>query len=205
MHLSWCYYFYFFRFRFLCVFHKRTMAPQVTINFNELPVTFMIKRRMFQARKNVQVIFTVGPRSILAEFLLSNSVEPLRGLKKASKLVPKTDKLLTKKAMKNSKRNKYRSDKHRTKSGEPKLAPSPALELVKTTLSRASQQRPSLVTCPSMAMPLNIKIAPRLKPVLIRRGTLTREAPPTWTTLPRQVWVPNLDPRQAWDATSAPR
>jgi len=109
------------------------MAPQVTINFNELPVTFMIKRRMFQARKNVQVVFTVGPRFILSEFPLSNSMEPLWGLKKVSKLAPKTDKPLTKKAIKNLKCNKHKSYKRRAKFGAPKLAPSPALELARTT------------------------------------------------------------------------
>jgi len=44
------------------------MAPQVTVNFNKLLITFVIKRGMFEARKNVHVVFTVGPRSILAEF-----------------------------------------------------------------------------------------------------------------------------------------
>ena len=68
---------------------KGTMAPQVTINFNQLPVTFVIKRGIFQARKNVQMVFNVGPRSILAEFPLSNSMEPLRGLERASRSAPK--------------------------------------------------------------------------------------------------------------------
>jgi len=77
------------------------MAPQVTINFNELPVTFVIKQGIFQARKNVQVVFIVGPQSILAEFPLSNSMEPLRGLKRTSKPAPSNDRPLTKKAVKN--------------------------------------------------------------------------------------------------------
>jgi len=38
-------------------------------------------------------------------------MEPLWGLDKARKLAAKTDKLLTKKAMKNLKHNKCRSDK----------------------------------------------------------------------------------------------
>ena len=111
------------------------MAPQVTINFNELPIIFVIKRGIFQARKNMQVVFTIGPRSILAEFPLSNSMEPLRGLERASKPAPSNDRLLSKKAVKNQKRNKRRSD---TKSGAPKLAPSLALELAKMSLKRAS-------------------------------------------------------------------
>ena len=81
----------------------------------------------------------MGPRSILAEFPLSNSMEPLRGLERPNKPAPKTDKPLTRKAVKNLKRNKRRSDKRRAKSGAPKLAPSPALEIAKTTLRKASQ------------------------------------------------------------------
>jgi len=112
------------------------MAPQVTISFNHLPVTFVIKRGIFQARKNMQMIFTVGPQSILAEFSLSNSMEPLRGLERASGPAPKADKPLTKKVVKNLKCNKRRSDKRRAKSAAPKLTPSPTLELAKTTLRR---------------------------------------------------------------------
>ena len=97
---------------FCCVEIQGIMAPQVTINFDELPSTFVIKRRIFQARKNMQVVFTIGPRSILAEFTLSNSMESLWSLERASKLAPKIDKSLTKKAIKNLKRNKCRSDKH---------------------------------------------------------------------------------------------
>ena len=86
----------------------------------------------------MQVVFTIRPRSILAEFPLSNSMEPLRGLERASKPAPSNDRLLSKKAVKNQKRNKRRSDKHRAKSGAPKLAPSLALELAKMSLKRAS-------------------------------------------------------------------
>jgi len=77
------------------------MAPQVTINFNELSVIFVIKRGIFQARKNVQVVFTIGPRSILAEFPLSNSMEPLRGLERTSKAALSKDRPLTKKVVNN--------------------------------------------------------------------------------------------------------
>jgi len=90
------------------------MAPQVTINFNELPVTFVIKWGMFQARKDVQVVFTVGPQSILAKFPLSNSMEPLQGLKRPSQLAPKADKPLIEKVIKNLKHNKHRSNKRCT-------------------------------------------------------------------------------------------
>ena len=75
----------------------------------------------------------------MAKFLLSNSIEPLWGLERANKPTHKTHKLLTKKVVKNLKRNKRRSDKRCTKSSAPKLAPSPALEITKTTLRRASQ------------------------------------------------------------------
>ena len=57
---------------FCVVFSIGRMAPQVIINFNGLPVTFVVKLGMFQARKNVQVVFAVGPRSTLAKFPLSN-------------------------------------------------------------------------------------------------------------------------------------
>ena len=191
----------------LCLFlFEVQMAPQVTVNFNELPVTFVIKRGMFQARKNVHVVFTVGPRSILAEFPLSNSMEPLRGLERASRPAPKADKPLTKKAVKNLKRNKRRSDKRRAKSAAPKLAPSPALELAKTTLRRAFQQRLSSTACPSMARPFNpgLTLSPSQMPNM--RGTYIREAPATRATIqPRQARVPHLTPKQVRVPTSAPR
>jgi len=79
------------------------------------------------------------------------------------------------------------------------LAPSPALELVITTLRSASQHRPPLVACPLMAMPLNPVLVPYYKPILTWRGTLTRETPANRsTTLLRQARVPNLISRQAW-------
>jgi len=133
--------------------------------------------------KNVQVVFTVGPRSILAEFPLSNSVEPLWGLERASKPTPSNDRLLTKKAVKNQSRNKHRSEKHRAKSGAPKLAPSPALELAKTTLRRAFQQRLSSTAYPSMARPFNSVLTPCPRQVPSRWGTHTREAPTTRATI----------------------
>ena len=124
------------------------MAPQVAFKLNELPVTIVVKHGMLMARKNVQVVFTIGLQSILAEFPLSYSMEPLRGLKRTSKFAPKTDKPLAKKAIKNLKCNKHISDKRRAKSGAPKLALSPALELARRTLRRASQEKPSFTTCP---------------------------------------------------------
>jgi len=174
------------------------MAHQVTVNFNKLPVTFVIKRRMFQARKNVHLVFTVGPWSILVEFPLSNSMELLRGLERASRPTPKANKPLTKKAIKNQKRNKRRSDKRRAKSDAPKLAPSPALELAKTNLKRAFQQRSSSMACPSMARPFNSVLTPRPSQLASRWGTHTKEAPTTRATIqPRQVQVPTSAPRQA--------
>ena len=83
------------------------MTPQFTIDFNELSVTFVIKRGMLQARINVQVVFTVKPQYILAEFRLLNSMEPLKSLERPSKIGPMTDKPLTKKMIKNLKRNKH--------------------------------------------------------------------------------------------------
>jgi len=74
------------------------MAPQVTIDFNELPITIMVKHGKLSAKRNAQMVFTIGPHSILAEFPLSNSMEPLRGLKRANKHTPKTHKPLPKKA-----------------------------------------------------------------------------------------------------------
>jgi len=131
------------------------MAPQVTINFNKLPVTFVVKRGMFQVKRNVQMVFTVRPRSMLTEFPLTNSMEPLRGLEKASRPASITNRSLTKKAIKNLKRYKCRSDKRRAKCSAPKLAPSPALELANITLRRAFQQRSFFAACPLMAMPRN--------------------------------------------------
>ena len=181
------------------------MAPQVTVNFNELPVTFVIRHGMFQARKNVHVVFTVGPRSILAEFPLSNSMEPLRGLERESKPTPKADKPLTKKAIKNQKRNKRRSDKRRGKSSAPKLARSPVLELAKTTLRRAFRQRSSSTACPSMARPFNPMPTPCPSQMPNRRGTYTREALIAQATIqPRQDQVPHLTPKQVRVPTSAP-
>ena len=182
------------------------MAPQVTINFNQLPVTFVIKRGVFQVRKNVQMVFTVGPQSILAEFPLSNSMEPLRGLERASRPTPKADKPFTKKAVKNLKHNKRRSDKRCAKTAAPKLAPSPALELAKTTLKRAFQQRSSFTACPSMVRPFNLVLTPRPSQVLSQWGTHIREPPTTRATIqPRQARVPYLIPRQVRAPTSAPR
>ena len=77
------------------------------------------------------------------------------------------------------------------------LAPSLALELAKTTLRRAYQQTPSFAAYPLMAMPLNLVLVPRCKPILNCRGNLTREAPANRvivTNLPRQAQVPNLVP-----------
>jgi len=55
-------------------------------------------------------------------------MESLRGLDRASRLTPKAEKLLTKKAIKNLKHNKRRSDKHPAKSNVPELASSLALK-----------------------------------------------------------------------------
>ena len=54
------------------------MAHQVTVNFNELLVTIVVKHGMLAARRNVQMVLTIRPQSILVEFPLSNSMEPLR-------------------------------------------------------------------------------------------------------------------------------
>jgi len=151
------------------------MAPQVTINFNELLVTIVVKHGMLTARRNAQMVFTVGPRSNLAEFSLSNSMEPLRGLERANRAAPMTEKPLTKKLVKNLKYNKCRSDKHHAKFSAPKLAPSPALEMAKTTLRMASQQRSSFVVCRLMALPVHAIRAPRLRQVSTGKGTPIRE------------------------------
>ena len=147
------------------------MAPQVTIDFNELAITIVVKHGKLSSKRNTQIVFTIGPRSILAECLLSNSMEPLWGLERANKPAPKTHKPLTKKAVKNLKRNKRKSDKRRAKSDTPKLAPSPALEMAKTTLRKASQQRSSSVACRSMALPATAIPARRPRQVPIKKGT----------------------------------
>ena len=77
---------------------------------------------MLKLRRNVKMVFTVGLRSMLAEFLLTNLIEPLRGLERASRPALKGDKLLTKKAIKNLKCNKCKREKHSAKSSAPKLA-----------------------------------------------------------------------------------
>jgi len=77
---------------------------------------------MLKVRRNIQMVFTVGPQSSLAEFPLTNSTKSLRGLERASKLASKADKLFTKKVVKNLKRNKCRRNKHHAKSSKPKLA-----------------------------------------------------------------------------------
>jgi len=86
------------------------------------------------------------------------------------------DRPLTKKAVKNLKCSKHRSDKRCAKSSAPKLAPSPALQLAKPTLRRAFQQRPSFIACLSMAMPYNPVSVPCRKSIPTSRGILTREA-----------------------------
>jgi len=148
-----------------CVFFlvEKNMAPQVTIDFNEPPITIVVKHGKLSAMRNAQMVFTIRPRCILAEFPLSNSMEPLRGIERENKPTPKTHKPLTKKTVKNLKRNKRKSDKHRAKFGAPKLAPSPALEMAKTTLRKASQQRSSFVACCSMALPISVVPIPRLR------------------------------------------
>jgi len=138
-------------------------------------------------------------------------MEPLRGLERANKPAPKTHEPLTKKAVKNLKRNKRRSDKCRTKCGAPKLAPSPALEMAKTTLRKASQEK--VIFC---GTPLNGKLGfqsvlsaipiSRLRRVPIRKGTPIRKASANRaTTQLRQARVPSLVPRQARVSTLAPR
>ena len=96
------------------------------------------------------------------------------GTWKVSRSTPKTERLLTRKAIKNLKCNNHRSDKRRTESGTSKLAPSPALELAKIPLKRDSKQRPSSMTCPSMVMPLNPMIAHCLKLVPTQIRTLIK-------------------------------
>ena len=125
-------------------------------------------------------------------------MEPLRGLERASSPPLMADKSLTKEAIKNLKRNKHKSDKHYAKSSAPKLAPSLTLELAKTTLRRASQQRSSFMAYPLMVTPLNPMLAPCPRQVPSWRGTLTREAPVTRGTIqPRLARILNLPQRQA--------
>ena len=182
------------------------MALQVTIDFNELPISIVVKHGKLSAKRNAQMVFTIGPRSILAEFPLSNSMEPLWGLKRANKPAPKTDKPLTKKAVKNLKRNKRRSDKRRAKFGAPKLAPFPALEMAKTALRKASQQRLSSVACRSMALPPSAIPAPRPRWVPTEKETLIRETSTNRAIIPsRQARVPSIVPRQTRVSTIAPR
>jgi len=172
------------------------MAPQVTIDFNELPVTIVVKYGKLTAKKSAQMVFTIGPCSILVEFPLSNSMEPLRGLERVNKAAPKTHKPLTKKAVKNLKCKKHRSDKRHAKSGAPKLAPSPALRIEKTTLRKASQQRSSSVARRSMALLVSAIPAPCLRRVPIKKGTPIRETSANQaTTPPRQARVSSLVPR----------
>jgi len=190
----------------LCVFHKGNIALQVTIDFNELPVTVVVKHGTLTAKRSAQMVFTIGPCSILAEFPLSNSMEPLRGLKTASRPAPMTDKLLTKKAVKNLNCNKRRSDKRRAKSSAPKLAPSLALEMAKTNLRKGSQQRSSFVVCCLMVLPVSVIPAPRLRRVPTRKGTPIRETSANQaTTPPRQAQVPSPVSRQARVFAIAPR
>jgi len=84
------------------------------------------------------MVFTGGPRCIFSESPLVNSVELLRDLERASMPSANADKSLTKKTIKNLKHNKHIRDKHHAKSSTPKQAPSPAMELAKITLRRAS-------------------------------------------------------------------
>jgi len=86
-------------------------------------------------------------------------------IEKVSRSAPTIERLLTRKAVQNLKRDNRRSNKCCAKSSITRLAPSPSLELAKTALKRASQQRPSFMTCPSMVMPLNPMIAHCPKPV----------------------------------------
>ena len=132
-------------------------------------------------------------------------MEPLRGLERENKPAPKTDKPLTKKAVKKLKRNKCRSDKRRAKSGGPKLALSPALEMAKPTLRKASQQRSSAVACRSMVLPTSAIAAPHPRQVLPKKGTPIRETPTNRaTTLLRQAQVPSSFMRQGRASTLAP-
>ena len=80
------------------------------------------------------MVFAVGPPSILIEFSLANSMEPVGGLERASKPAPQVNKSFAKKVIKNLKCNKCKSGKLCDKSSAPKLAPSLALELAKTSL-----------------------------------------------------------------------
>jgi len=133
-------------------------------------------------------------------------MEPLRGLERANKPAPRTHKPLTKKAVKNLKHNKRKSDKRHAKSGTPKLAPSPALEMAKITLRKASQQRSSSVACRSMAFPASAIPAPRVRQVLTKKETPIRKISANRAaTLPRKAQVPSSSMRQARVSTLAPR
>ena len=55
------------------------------------------------------MVFTVAPRSILGECPLLNSMEPFRGLERASRPIPQVDKLHIKKVIKNLNRDKFKS------------------------------------------------------------------------------------------------
>jgi len=65
-------------------------------------------------------------------------METLQGLERASRPSPKAHKALTREEIKSLKGNNCKNNKHRATSSAPKPTPSPALELAKTTLRRAS-------------------------------------------------------------------
>ena len=54
---------------------------QAIVNFNELPITNVVKHGMRKARRNAKMVFIVAPRSIFAEFPLANSMKPFWVLK----------------------------------------------------------------------------------------------------------------------------
>ena len=104
------------------------------------------------------------------------------------------------------KRKKARSDKRRAKSGTPKLAPSPALEMAKTALRKASQQRLSSVACRLMALPASAIPAPRPRRVPTKKGTPIRETSANRAITPsRQARVPSIVPRKTRVSTITPR
>jgi len=43
------------------------MVPQVAIDFNELPITIVVKHGKLTTKKSAEMVFTIGPQSILAE------------------------------------------------------------------------------------------------------------------------------------------
>jgi len=45
---------------------EKNMAPQVIIDFNELSITIVVKHGKLSAKRNAQIVFTIGPLSILA-------------------------------------------------------------------------------------------------------------------------------------------